>query len=231
VALPSARPRAPRPAPTLKELADSANASIRPNAKAIEVIFDEKTKRTSGVAYLDLTNPDDPKLEYANASFVIVSCGAVQTARLLLLSGPSAGLGNSSNQLGANATFHVFGFGVRITLAEKFQGLLHRELGPTGNTTTFATYSWGTGQVTTWIKGGHLTSAAKKNPLEDAAMALGRVEESPHLRLLCLRGKGPRNRRTPKQPNEFPPPHPGGQDGGKSALDAALSRGGHGAAL
>src|SRR5262249_40819424 len=58
---------------TLKELADSPNATIRPNAKAIEVVFDENTRRAIGVAYLNLTNPDDPKLESANANFVIVS--------------------------------------------------------------------------------------------------------------------------------------------------------------
>jgi len=156
---------------TLKELTDLPKATIRPNAKAIEVVFDQATRRATGVAYLDLTNRDDPKLEYADANIVIVSCGAVQTARLLLLSGPSSGLGNSGNQLGANATFHMFGLGIRATLADKFQGLLHSELGPTGNTSTFATYFMRDG-ADTWIKGGHITSSAKKNPLEDAVGAL-----------------------------------------------------------
>src|SRR5262249_45048252 len=142
-------------------------------------VFDENTRRAIGVAYLNLTNPDDPKLESANANFVIVSCGATQTARLLLLSGPSAGLGNSGNQLGANAAFHMFGLGVRVTLDDKFQGLLHGELGPTGNTTTFATYFMKDGPGDTWIKGGHLTSAAKKNPLEDAVLALGGLNQPP----------------------------------------------------
>jgi len=153
---------------TLHELANSKNATIRTDAKAIEVIFDQTTKRATGVAYLDLTDPDDPKLKSVDADIVIVSCGAVQTARLLLLSGPSAGLGNSSDQLGAYAAFHMFGLSVRATLDPRFQGLLHGELGPTGNTSTFATYFMKDGASDTWIKGGHLTSAAKKNPLEDA---------------------------------------------------------------
>ena len=153
---------------TLHELAHCKNATIRTNAKAIEVIFDEKSKRATGVAYLNVTNPDDPKLESVDADVVIVSCGAVQTARLLLQSGPSAGLGNSSDQLGAYAAFHMFGLSVRATLDQRFQGLLHGELGPTGNTSTFATYFMKDGAGDTWIKGGHLTSAAKKNPLEDA---------------------------------------------------------------
>lgn len=158
---------------TLKELEGVSNVKIQPNAKAIEVIFDEKSRRATGVAYLDLTKLDDPKLTTEDAKFVIVSCGAVQTARLLLLSGPSAGLGNSGDQLGANATFHMFGLGIKATLHERFQGLLHGELGPTGNTSTFATYFMRDGGSDTWIKGGHLTSAAKKNPLDDVVGAFG----------------------------------------------------------
>src|SRR5258708_27055439 len=102
---------------------------------------------------------------------VIVPCGSVETARVLLLSGPSSGLGNSGDQLGANACFHMFGLGIKATLHERFQGLLHGELGPTGNTSTFATYFMRDGATDTWIKGGHLTSAAKKSPLEDAVTA------------------------------------------------------------
>jgi len=157
---------------TLKELDGLANVKVQPDSKAIEVIFDDKSKRATGVAFLDLSNPEDPRLDAAEAKFVIVSCGAVQTARLLLMSGPSAGLGNSADQLGANATFHMFGLGVKATLHEKFQALLHGELGPTGNTSTFATYFMKDGAGDTWIKGGHLTSAAKKNPMEDAIIAL-----------------------------------------------------------
>jgi choline dehydrogenase-like flavoprotein len=156
---------------TLKELQDMGNVSIRPNAKTVEVVLDKKSERATGVAFLDLSDPNDPKLETAEAKFVIVSCGAVQTARLLLMSGPRGGLGNSGDQLGANATFHMFGLGVKATLHERFQGLLHGELGPTGNTSTFATYFMRDGGSDTWIKGGHLTSAAKKNPMEDAVTA------------------------------------------------------------
>lgn len=153
---------------TLHELANVNNATIRPNAKAVEIIFDEKTSRATGVAYLDLTDPDKATMQTAEANHVIVSCGAVQTARLLLMSGPSDGLGNKHDQLGAYAMFHMFGLGATATLDEKFQGFLHSELGPTGNTTTFATYFMKDGAGDTWVKGGHLTSSAKKNPLEAA---------------------------------------------------------------
>jgi choline dehydrogenase-like flavoprotein len=181
---------------TLKELANSANAIVRPNAKAIEIVFDEQSRRATGVAYLNLTNPDDPKLESATGNMIIVSCGAVQTARLLLLSGPAAGLGNSSGQVGANAMFHMFGLSVRVTLDARFQGLLHGELGPTGNTTTFATYFMKVPDSDTWLKGGHLTSAAKKNPLEDAVGALLRSKnQNPQIGIGLLNEMQANNRK------------------------------------
>jgi len=42
---------------TLKELENVSNVTIQPNAKAIEVIFDENSKRATGVAFLDISNP------------------------------------------------------------------------------------------------------------------------------------------------------------------------------
>src|SRR5260370_26009080 len=111
---------------------------MNPNAKVTEIIFDEQSQRASGVTYLDLKDRDNPELETATADYVIVSCGAVQTTRLLLMSGPSAGLGNKHGQLCAYADFHMFGLGIRATLHENYQGLLHCELGPTGNTSTFS---------------------------------------------------------------------------------------------
>ncbi len=156
---------------TLRELGQRDNAEIRCNAKTLEVLYDAASRRATGVAYLDLTDPDHPRRVEQLAETVIISCGAVQTARLLLLSGPPDGLGNSSGQLGHNAMFHLFGLGMRTVLGEAFQGRLHGELGPTGNTSTFDTYFVRDGDGR-WIKGGHLTSAAKKNPLEDAVNAV-----------------------------------------------------------
>ena len=156
---------------TLRELAQRDNVEIRCNAKALDVLYDAASRRATGVAYLDLSDPDHPRRVEQRAETVIISCGAVQTARLLRLSGPPQGLGNSTNQLGRNAMFHLFGLGMRATMGEAFQGLLHGELGPTGNTSTFDTYFVRDG-AGRWIKGGHLTSAAKKNPLEDAVNAV-----------------------------------------------------------
>lgn len=161
---------------TLRELSDRKNVEIRPNSKALEVLYDEQSKRATGVAYLDLTDRDHPKRVEQIAGTVIVSCGAVQTARLLLLSGPSGGLGNSGGKghVGRNAMFHLFGLGMKAVLGKDFQGLLHGEFGPTGNVSTLDTYFVRMGGAGPWIKGGHLTSAAKKNPLEDATIAVNR---------------------------------------------------------
>jgi choline dehydrogenase-like flavoprotein len=159
---------------TLKELAGTKELTVRPNAKAIEILYDGGRKRATGIAYLDLSDPDHPRHCEASAEYVIVSCGAVQTPRLLFLSGPDRGLGNSSDQLGRNATFHMFGLGTKVTLDPRFQGLLHGEFGPTGNISTFAQYFMKHPSTGAWVKGGHLTSTAKKNPLEDAVTAVVR---------------------------------------------------------
>ncbi|BCM10060.1 hypothetical protein MAFF241647_44170 (plasmid) [Ralstonia solanacearum] len=113
----------------MRELGQRDNAEIRCNAKTLEVLYDAASRRATGVAYLDLTDPDHPRRVEQLAETVIISCGAVQTSRLLLLSGPPEGLGNSSGQLGRNAMFHLFGLGMRTVLGEAFQGRLHGEWG------------------------------------------------------------------------------------------------------
>lgn len=160
---------------TLRELSDRENVEIRTNSKALEVLYDAQSRRATGVAYLDLSDRDHPRRVEQLAGTVIVSCGAVQTARLLLLSGPPGGLGNTQGkgQVGRNAMFHLFGLGMKAVLGKDFQGLLHGEFGPTGNVSTLDTY-FVKGEKDSWIKGGHLTSAAKKNPLDDATGAVNR---------------------------------------------------------
>jgi choline dehydrogenase-like flavoprotein len=161
---------------TLKEIRGASNVVIHPNAKAIEVTYDARKKRATGVRYLDLTDKDNPRAKHEDADYVIVSCGAVQSARLLLLSGPPSGLANSSGQVGRHATFHLFGFSATAVLNSKFDGLLHGEFGPTGNVSTFASYFIEGPPEFKWIKGGHLTSTAKKNPLEDATKTLAKSD-------------------------------------------------------
>lgn len=157
---------------TLRELAhlqSHGKVQVHCNAKAIEVMYDKAAERATGVRYLDISKPDHPVLKELLADNVIVSCGAIQTARLLLMSGAAEGLGNRGGQLGRNAMFHLFGLGAKITLDKAFQGMVHGEFGPTGNVTSFEPYFLQDKATQQWIKAGTLTSTAKKNPLDNAA--------------------------------------------------------------
>jgi choline dehydrogenase-like flavoprotein len=170
-------PKSSSRASTIRELQDLDNAEIQTNAKVFEVIYDEDPKRATGIRYLDITDPDRPTVREQQAKYVIVAGGAVQSARLLLMSGPSAGLGNSSDQLGRYAQFHLFGYGATCTLPPEMEGYLHSELGHTGNTMTFADYFVKDERASTpenaemvgkWWKAGTMVSTARKNPLDNA---------------------------------------------------------------
>jgi choline dehydrogenase-like flavoprotein len=142
-------------------------------AKAVEIVYDARRRRATGVRFLRIDKPDAPKLDVVHGRTVIVSCGAVQSPRLLFLSGPSRGLGNHSGQLGRHATFHLFGLSGKAVLNTDFTGLLWANLGHTGNVTSFAPYFLKNdmvkdGHATRWVKAGTVTSTAKKNPLENA---------------------------------------------------------------
>jgi choline dehydrogenase-like flavoprotein len=165
-------PKSGARASTLKELGDMKNAEVITDARAYEIVYDERTRRATGVRYLDTRNPDTPVPRLQKGTFVIVACGAVQSARLLLLSGPPAGLGNRFDQVGRYAMFHLFGLGLTCTLPYEFQGTLHGELGHTGNTMTFEHYFFNdqpnAPEKGKWWKGGTMVSTAKKNPLDNA---------------------------------------------------------------
>jgi len=79
---------------TLKELADLPNAQVVTDARVFDVMYDERTRRATGVRYLDTTDAEHPVVRVQKGRYVIVSCGAVQSARLLLMSGPPGGLMN-----------------------------------------------------------------------------------------------------------------------------------------
>ncbi len=157
-------------ASTLKELRDLSNAEIITNARVFEVVYDDRIRRATGVRYLDITDPDNPKVQTQTARNVIVSCGAVQSARLLLMSGPPGGLGNRYGQVGRYALFHLFGLGATCVFPAPFQGYLHGELGHTGDTMTFEPY-FVPDNAGKWWKAGTMVSTAKKNPLENAIIA------------------------------------------------------------
>ena len=164
---------------TLRELQDLPTAEICTKARAFEITYDAVTKRATGVRYLDVRDPDSPRVVTRQARHVIVSCGAVQSARLLLLSGPPEGLGNTHDQVGRYAAFHLFRLSATCVLPEEFQGSLRSELGHTGNTMMFDHYfvrddrpDLATSGL--WWKAGMITSTARKNPLDNADGAIER---------------------------------------------------------
>jgi choline dehydrogenase-like flavoprotein len=162
-------PKSGGAASTLPELSDLPEvADVITAAKAYEITYDERTRRAKGVRYLDTSDPDAPKEVTLAADNVIVSCGAIQTARLLLMSGQPTGLGNSSGCVGRFCTFHLFGLGATCVLPEKFQGYLHGEFGHTGTLVSFDHYFMKDDVSDRWVKGGIITSIAKKNPMEVA---------------------------------------------------------------
>jgi len=195
---------------TLVEMRDlPEHADVRTNAKAYEVLYDARLRRANGVRYLDISNPDQPVRHEVRAKYVILSCGAVQSARLLLMSGPPEGLGNRYGNIGRNVMFHLFNMSSSVQLPAQYQGLLHPELGNIGSTTSYDNYFIPGETRDSWWKMGIMTAAEKKNPLHGAVNALqagamgmellGKMDE--YTRQLDLRTTGddhpmPRNRVT-----------------------------------
>jgi choline dehydrogenase-like flavoprotein len=165
-------PKSGARASTLKELSDLRNAELIADARVYEIAYDRGINRATGVNYLDISDPDNPRPKTQAARNVIVSCGAVQSARLLLMSGPPGGLGNP-DQVGRNIMFHLFGLGAVCVMPAAFQGMLHGEIGHTGNTVSFEPYFL-KDETGAWWKGGTLVSTATKNPLEAAIGALNK---------------------------------------------------------
>ncbi len=94
---------------TLNELRNLREiAEIRPNSKVYEIVYDHRLRRATGVRYLDISNPDNPKEKFQQARNVILCAGAVQSARMLLMSGSPSGLGNKNGLVGKNALIHTF---------------------------------------------------------------------------------------------------------------------------
>src|SRR5712692_9604742 len=62
---------------TIRELQDLPNADIRADAKVFEIMYDDASKRATGIRYLDISDPDRPRVHEQRARHVIVSAGAV----------------------------------------------------------------------------------------------------------------------------------------------------------
>ena len=108
-----------------------AGAELRPRSFAFRVDLDSKGTAAKGVSYLDAGG----RVHREEADVVVVAASAVETARLLLLSATDhpahrRGLGNRSDQLGANLMFHFLTIAVGM-----FTDNLHAWRGPSSTFT------------------------------------------------------------------------------------------------
>ena len=96
-------------------------AELRPRCFVTKVDMAPDGRRAVGVSYVD---PSGAR-QHERADIIVLAPSAIETARLLLLSG----IGNSSGQLGHNIMFHFFTLGIGL-----FAGEPHSWRGPS---TTF----------------------------------------------------------------------------------------------
>lgn len=96
----------------IPEAVATGNFELRAESFVREIKVGKDGKAT-GVIYID---PDDNEVEQ-DAGIVVLSLGAIESARLMLMSRSPRfpdGLGNSSGQVGKNATFHEYVFAVGL---------------------------------------------------------------------------------------------------------------------
>ena len=90
------------PATYLRRAQKTGNLTVRTETLATKLVLDPKTKKASGVVVRDLR---DLREETIGAKVVVVAAGAVESARLLLLSGEGF---NPQAQVGKNLWFSLF---------------------------------------------------------------------------------------------------------------------------
>jgi choline dehydrogenase-like flavoprotein len=101
---------------TLPAARRTGRLTLRPNSVVHSLIYDESRDRATGVRVIDAVTMQP--LEF-RARIIFVCASTMESARLLLNSKPgrfSAGLGNSSGQLGRNLMDHAYGAGAEGTI-------------------------------------------------------------------------------------------------------------------
>lgn len=159
----------------------SSRIQVICNARAFEVIQHNKSGLAQGVKYLDLTKPGQTKVQTILASNIAIGAGAIQSARLLLMSGPKSGLGNENGQIGKNVTFHQFGCYADLTLPDNLLGKLQPNVGNGDSIISYDNYMVQDSITKKWFKGGILTGGARFNLAESINQAI-HLEKSTSIR-------------------------------------------------
>lgn len=130
---------------------------LRPDCYVREITLDERG-RCKGAVYENA----DGQLAEQEADVVILACGAVETARLLLLSQSARfprGLANGSDLVGRNATFHEYSVAVGL-----FDDPIYGWAG--GGYTSASTFQfYAHDDSRGFVGGGHMASAGVGIPL------------------------------------------------------------------
>lgn len=101
---------------TLPAAEVTGNMTLRPNSIVHEVIYDDKTKKATGVRVIDAETKES--MVY-NAKIIFLCASAIASASILLQSKSERfpnGLGNDSGELGHNIMDHHFHVGARATV-------------------------------------------------------------------------------------------------------------------
>ena len=101
---------------TLPAARKTGRMTLRPNSVVHSVLYDEAKDRATGVRVIDAESLQPVEFR---ARIIFLCASALESARILLNSRTarySAGLGNSSGQLGRNVMDHTFGAGANGTM-------------------------------------------------------------------------------------------------------------------
>ncbi|MFH4968642.1 GMC family oxidoreductase [Gaetbulibacter sp. M240] len=110
---------------TLPTAEATGNMTLRPNSIVHEVIYDDTTKKATGVKVID---SETKEIHIYNAKVIFLCASAIASAAILLQSKSERfpnGLGNDSDQLGRNIMDHHFKVGARA-IAEGFEDKINK---------------------------------------------------------------------------------------------------------
>jgi len=133
----------------------TGNAVLRTECKAKEILTDVRGRAT-GVVFFD----EHDRLQEQPADLVVVSCGATESARLLLLSKSRlfpSGLGNRHDWVGRNLTGHTYTGAVGF-----FEQVTYDDIGP-GVCISVCDYNHGTPGI---VGGGMLANDFIRLPIQ-----------------------------------------------------------------
>lgn len=154
---------------TLPAAEATGNLTLRPDSIAYEVVYDEKTKKATGVKIIDRLTKE--KIEY-KAKVIFLCASTVASTSILMQSKSDTfpnGMGNESDQLGRNIMDHHLGSGARGKF-DGFEDKYYKGRRPTGIYIPRFRNIGGDSKTTEFLRGyGYQGSASRGNWQDDIA--------------------------------------------------------------